>query len=180
MNERPLTRRQEQYLERLRAARERLLNSFAGVDSQELSSEPTAGDWTVKDLLGHVVSWNEEFRACIRSIQQGGHPGFERSISGEDDFDRWNQEQAAQKRAWTWERILADLERDYQEAVDLILGLEPGDLRKRGVTPWKQAAVKRPAEISTADTESIETLITYHWRHMNQHARMIERWRRGR
>lgn len=174
----PQTPRQVKYLERLAEAKGHLLKAIADIDPAILCTEPVVGDWTVKDILGHIVSWNEEFRADIKLIQQGYHPGFECVISGEDDFDHWNQIWIKEKRDWTWQRILADMEQDYQEAVQMILQLEPQDYRKRGVTPWKRAAIDRPAQPTTADTESIETLVTYHWRHMNQHARMIERWRK--
>jgi hypothetical protein len=174
------TARQSRNIQRLTEAKDRLHNSIAGLDQEVACTAYVAGDWTVKDIIGHIVSWNEEFRADIKSIQQGDHPGYERQIIGEDDFDQWNQHWIAHKRSWTWPRIIDDLERDYREAVQLIMCLEPQEFRKRGVTPWKRAAVDRPDVPTTVDTESIETLITYHWRHMNQHAHMIERWRKQR
>jgi hypothetical protein len=142
--------------------------------------ETITGDWTAKDLFGHITSWNREFRACIRAIRQGEHPGLQRCISGDNDFEQWNEHWIAEKRGWSWSRMRADLDRDYQEAVKLIVALEPCELRKRGITPWQRAAENRPAGPLTDEIESVETLISYHWRHMNQHARMIERWSRQR
>jgi hypothetical protein len=172
------TKRQALFLQRLADAKDHLLSSVAGLDPEVLCSEPVAGDWTVKDIFGHIVSWNEEFRDDIQLIQQGKHPGYEHQISGEDDFDQWNQHQIELKSEWTWARIREDIDRDYQKAVQLILRLEPAEYRKRGVTPWKKAALDRPSVLTNTDTESIETLVTYHWRHMNQHAGMIEKWRK--
>jgi hypothetical protein len=156
------------------------MTAIAGLSPEILCSEPVVGTWTVKDIFGHIVSWDEEFRGSIEMIRQGKHPGYEHQIRGDDDFNGWNQVRISQKRIWPWERIWRDFERDYWEATELILDLEPADFRKRGVTPWKQAAVKRPETLTKTDTESIETLITYHWRHSNQHAGMIERWRKRR
>jgi hypothetical protein len=175
-----LTPRQHRFLKRMADARERLLEAIAGLDETSLTSEYVVGDWTVKDMLGHIVSWNDEFRANIRAILQGQHPGYEHRISGEDDFSQWNEQEAADKRSWPWERIRMDLDRDYREACELVRRLQPPDFRKRGVTPWKRAAVEKPAEPGTPETESVETLVGYHWRHTNQHAGMIERWRVGR
>jgi hypothetical protein len=145
-----------------------------------LCSEPVVGDWTVKDILGHIVSWNEEFRREIQVILQGEHPGYALLISGEEDFAAWNQVWIVQKRNWSWERIRADLVRDFAQAARLILALSPADFRRRGVTPWKRAALERPALPTRADTDSVETLVTFHWRHANQHIRMIERWKKQR
>jgi len=174
------TARQARFLQRLAEARDRLLKTIAGLDAATLSTECVVGDWTVKDMLGHIVSWNEEFRADIEAILHGRHPGFERRISGEDDFNAWNQRWASEKRSWTWRRIRADFERDYRAASLLIRRLQPEDFRKRGVTPWKRAALAQPAAPTTADTETVETLVTYHWRHVNQHVRMLDRWRKRR
>jgi hypothetical protein len=174
------TTRQIVLLQRLAEARDRVLRSIASLGLAVLCTEPVVGDWTVKDLLGHMVAWNREFRACIHLIRQGQHPGYRHRISGDHDFNHWNRRQMARTRDWTWRRVGADFDQDYKEAVALILRLEPQGYRKRGVTPWKRAAVDRPAVPATADTESVETLVTYHWRHMNQHARMIERWRKQR
>jgi hypothetical protein len=182
MNAAPEARsaRQLKFCRRLTEARDHLLASVAGLDEGILCDEPVFGEWTARDLIGHCVSWNEELRAEVEVIRQGRHPGYEQLISGEMDFDAWNQARISERRARTWQQTLEDVARDYAEAVDLIMRLEPGDYRKRGVTPWKPAAVSRPAAPTVADTQSIETLMTYHWRHMNGHARHIERWRKRR
>jgi hypothetical protein len=174
------TPRQLRFLQRLTEAKARVLDAIAGLDETTLTTEKVVDDWTVKDIFGHIVSWNDEFRANIQAILQGKHPGYEHRISGEDDFSQWNQHEAAGKRNWSWQRIRNDFDRDYREASELIGRLQPADFRKRGVTPWKRAAVEKPAEPGTAETESVETLVTYHWRHINQHTRMIERWRKRR
>jgi uncharacterized damage-inducible protein DinB len=174
------TNRQALFLQRLSEAKDRLLQAIAGLDEATLAGERVVGDWTVKDILGHVVSWNDEFRADILAILKGQHPGFDHRIDQEDDFNTWNQVQFEKKRTWTWQRIRQDLDRDYREASNLILSLRQEDYRKRGVTPWKPVAVEKTSALSRTDTESVETLVTYHWRHMNEHTRMLEKWRKSR
>jgi hypothetical protein len=174
------TPRQIRSLQRLTEARDRLLNAIAGLDETTLTTEHILDGWTIKDLLGHIVSWNDEFRANIETILLGKHPGYDHSISGADDFSQWNDHWVAQKRDWSWQRIRSDLDRDYQEACDLVRRLQPKDFRQRGVTPWKRAAMEKPAALETLDTDSVETLVNYHWRHINQHARTIEKWRKKR
>jgi hypothetical protein len=177
---RTLTPRQTVFLKRLDEAHSRLRRAVAGLDRAVLCTERIAGRWTAKDILGHVVSWNDEFRADIREILRGRHPGYDRRISQEREFRRWNQIQAARKRDWSWRRIIADLGRDRREAARLIRSLQPADFLRRGVTPWKRpAGSKRPAP-AKAGTDSILTLVAYHWMHMNDHAGMLERWRKRR
>ncbi len=173
-----VTPQQAQFLDRLTEARDRLLLAIAGLGEDVLTSDHVLGCWTVKDIIGHVISWNDEFRENIAMILQGEHPGHAHQISGEDDFDAWNQEWISQKKDWTLEQILDDLERDHQAEKSLILRLKPEDLRQRGVTPWKHVAGDRAQPITEENSDSVETLVTFHWRHMNQHAGDIEKWRK--
>jgi hypothetical protein len=177
MNEN-LTPRQKQFLQRLDDAHQRILVCCERLDEETLCTEPVIGEWTVKDIIGHLVSWDEEFRTEIREILEGQHPGLMRQISGEDDFDAWNQEQIARKKMWSWEQMMADFERDMAEAAELILSLHPEDYRKRGVPAWKKPIVEEPELLRKDDTDSVETLVTFQWRHINAHAKDIERWRR--
>ena len=175
-----LTPRQRLYLQRLTNAKIRLLAAIDGLDRETLCGAPVTGDWTVKDILGHLVAWNDEFRHEIQLILQGEHPGYQYQISGADSFAASNQVWIDARRDWTWEQMRSDLERDHQAQIQLILSLSPADFRQRGVTPWKRAATQPPRDLTRADTDSVETLVTFHWRHINQHVRWIEKWRRHR
>jgi len=172
-----LSKKQIAHLQRLKDANERLHACIKDLDETTLCSEKVMDDWSIKDILGHIVSWNEEFRANIAMILQGEHPLYDHSISDKDNFSDWNQAWIAEKRNLSLEQILADINRDYQEAVELVEGLKSGDYAKRGVTPWKEAVEREPGELTPDDMDSVETLVTFHWRHMNQHTYAIETWR---
>jgi len=170
--------RQTAFLERLAEAEGRLMAAISGLEPEVLCTEQVAGTWTIKDLLGHMVSWDEEFRAKIAAILAGSHPGYDHQISGKADFSASNQVWFERKRDRPLEEILDNLERDFAEAGALIRRLTPEEMRQRGVTPWRRAAVTQPAKPSKKDTDSVATLVTFHWRHINQHCRQIERWRK--
>lgn len=141
-----LTPRQTRFLESLLISRSHLLAAIENLSEQTIIHAFVYSDWTVKDIFGHLVSWDDEFRLDIRLILQGQHPGYSRLISGDLDF------------------------------TDLIRSLTPKEFRQRGVTPWKKAARDKPGVLTAKDTESVETLVSYHWRHWNQHADWLERW----
>lgn len=171
------TREQATFIRRLAEAHDRIRKAIAGLDEPTAEGEFVLGDWTVKDILGHIVSWNDEFRIDILAILRNENPGYEHQIDAQREFDETNQRWVSGKRARTWAMIVADLERGYREARNLILALRPEDFRRRGVTPWKPAARSRPEVPTSSDTDSVRTLVTYHWRHLNDHARALERWR---
>jgi len=168
------TARQFAFLQRMSIAHERTIRAITDLTDAQLCIELVMGDWTVRDILGHVVTWNDEFRQAIRNIlQKEKHQMIPQQI----DFDEWNQVKIAEKRKWSWKRIRADLDRDYSEAIELIVHLQPNEFKKFGITAWVYSPPKEMAKILNGRVESVETLVTYHWRHRNQHFRMIEKWR---
>jgi hypothetical protein len=174
----PLTPRQARFLQNLADSSQRLFAAIAGLNEATLCDAPVYDDWTAKDIFGHLVSWDAEFHADIQIILLGGQPSYLRRISADLDFTEWNLAQRALYREMSWSQTLTAFAQDIDEARALILSLSPKDYRRRGVTPWKIAAVvEQPPAPTTADTESVETLVSYHWRHWNQHAAWIERWR---
>ncbi len=166
--------RQFAFLQRASMAHDRALRAIANLDERLLCAEPIYRDWTIKDMLGHVVTWNDEFRLAIRIIlkKENSQPARQ-----EIDFDEWNEVKIAEKRKWSWERIRADMDRDYSELIELVAHVQPNEFRKYGITAWADFPPKEMAKILNRKVESVETLVTYHWRHMNQHSRMIEKWR---
>ena len=174
-----LTKKQSALLQHLTAAKDRLHAAIKGLDNSVLCDQQIVGFWTIKDILGHLVSWNREFRANIAMILDEVHPGYDHQISGADDFSAWNQAWVDEKRAWSLDQIMADVDRDYQEAVNLIVALNLHQLSVRGLTPWNDAALKKSSQLMAEDMDSVADLISYHWRHMNHHVAEIEIWRAG-
>jgi hypothetical protein len=173
-----LTSRQKSFLKRLREAKQRLHECLRGLTPLVMSSQPVEGYWTIKDILIHLIAWNAEFRSNITDIISGCHPGYDHQISVEADFSAWNQAQVDKHRDLTLEHILAKVEQDYTEAETMIRSLRPDQYKMRGVTPWKPAAISRPENPGSDDTDSVSTLVTFHWRHINAHCKQIERWRK--
>ncbi len=50
----------EQLLARLDKAWAALGESYAGLTEAEMTTPGVAGDWSVKDMLAHVATWEEE------------------------------------------------------------------------------------------------------------------------
>ena len=79
-------------LERVRVS---LLTSIEGLDEPTATSAAVFADWTVKDIIAHLVSWGDELRSEIREILIDPRPGYSYVISSDRDYDAWNQGQIA-------------------------------------------------------------------------------------
>lgn len=56
---------------------------------------PFVGDWSLKDIVGHIASWEAEVVTALRDLADGHHP----AILDIDDLDRWNQDHVERKRS---------------------------------------------------------------------------------
>jgi hypothetical protein len=163
---------------RLERARESLLTSIEGLDEHAVTGTTVFGDWTVKDILGHIVSWGDELRSEIGEILIDPAPNYGYVISSDRDYEEWNHSQVTQKKSISLREILADLDRDYAETVDLINRLAPDELQRRGVVPWGIEGLTPPPVEATPDTAmSVAALLDIHIQHIMEHAKEIGRWR---
>jgi hypothetical protein len=82
----------------LQAARDELLAAAALVPNMERTSRVVCGDWTLKDLLGHVADWEWYGVAGLRQMAAGQPPDPEPI----DTIENWNQVHAEARREQSW------------------------------------------------------------------------------
>ncbi len=63
-----------QLLQKLDTAWAQITESYAGLSESELTEGAVTGDWSVKDLLAHVTTWEEEALKYLPLILAGERP----------------------------------------------------------------------------------------------------------
>jgi uncharacterized damage-inducible protein DinB len=116
--------------QKLETARAKLLASVQGLDETSWDWEPGDGRWSIRLTLAHVGSAQWSHLEIARRLVAGEPmtlPGF--------DLDTWNAEQVAQRKEWSSDRVLDDLEAA-QEATRVFLeGLDAEKLVIHGPHP---------------------------------------------
>jgi uncharacterized protein (TIGR03083 family) len=74
-------------LERLDAAWTALRDSYAGVSDSRLVEPGVVDDWSVKDVVAHVTSWEEEALKHLPLLIAGGTPPRYAAQGGIDAFN---------------------------------------------------------------------------------------------
>lgn len=64
----------QQLIRKLNTAWTALTESYAGLSDAQMTEPGVAGDWSVKDILAHVTTWEEEALKYLPLIAQGGRP----------------------------------------------------------------------------------------------------------
>jgi len=134
----------EVLLAALAAAREELLAAIALVPASGRASRPVCGDWTVKDVLGHVADWERLDVEGLRQMAAGRPPRVEHV----EDLDEWNQAHVEARRNQPWEEVWADFEAAHQALLEVLEEMGQADLNRpfpgiwnRETTPYAWALI---------------------------------------
>ena len=174
-----MTEKQENLWLLLEGAYEELVHAVDVVPPGSLQ-EKTYGEWSIKDILGHVVSWGDEYRREIRAIREDPAPNYGYVIAREYLHYEWNKAAMEEKNDWPWRRIRADLDRDRAEMIAVIERAADRDFDACGTVPWKlESATARPRTLTRDNSCTVEELLTIHARHLKHHAEIIVKSRKG-
>jgi uncharacterized protein (TIGR03083 family) len=66
--------KKQQLLDKLERAWASFKNSYADLTDEQMQEPGVTGDWSVKDILAHVNTWEEEALKYLPHILQGGQP----------------------------------------------------------------------------------------------------------
>ncbi len=116
----------EEALATLRDGDDRLAALFAGLDEEAMLRRRTigSGEWSAKDLMGHMALWEELALATIETWLRGEQARLEGGpFDGEADaLNAWNEER---KRDWPLERIRTEADEMHAQLLGAIERLGP-------------------------------------------------------
>jgi len=118
---------------RTEAAWRDLLAAIAAVPAESLRRPGIVGDWSVKDLLGHVAVWDEEAATKLRRIG-AGLPVEEFS------FQALNESEADARAVWTVAEAMEAMQRAHAllaATLDAHPEIDPDDVK---VDTWEHYA----------------------------------------
>ncbi len=94
---------------------------------------PMIGDWSLKDIIGHVASWEAEIISALRDVQEGRRPAildFE-----EERTDSWNQDHAERKRSLTFWSVLEQLRAGRERLLAIVAEFDDAAIGEEGRVP---------------------------------------------
>jgi len=91
-------------------------DSYAGVSDPQLT-EGVTGDWSVKDILAHVTTWEEEALKYLSLILENGRPPRYVKYGGIDAF---NAAMTDRKRGLSISEVLRQLDDTHRRLVDFV------------------------------------------------------------
>jgi hypothetical protein len=148
----------QQLLKQLDQAWAAIKESYAGLSDSQLTEPGVTGHWSVKDILAHVTTWEEEALQYLPLIIKGGKPPrYSLQYGGIDAF---NAQMTEQKRGLSVSDVLRQLDETHRRLIDYV-----------------QSA---PEEQFTRETRFRRRLRLDTYSHYPKHAKAIREWRERR
>ncbi len=145
-----------------------LMAAIEGLDEASFYDPPlfeNAG-WTVADVLGHIVTWQEAMLDALDCLVAGREP-FIYSKAVKIGVDTFNAHKVAANKGRPLEAIMIDLGQRYREVLRTLSLFSLEELETPGFWPWL-------GEGRTL----IELIANNDWEHKQEHAEEIRAWRR--
>jgi hypothetical protein len=128
--------------------------SFADLTESRLTEPGVTSDWSVKDILAHVTTWEQEALKYLPLIVAGDHPPRYVRYGGIDAF---NAKMTEEKRDLSLREVLRQLDDIHGRLVDLVRRTDDAQF--------------------THDTRFRRRLRLDTYSHYPQHAAAIRQWR---
>jgi hypothetical protein len=107
----------QRLLRRLDKAWAVLKESYAGLSDPRLTEPGVTGDWSVKDILAHVTTWEGEALKHLPLIIAGGRPPRYVRYGGIDAF---NAKMTEEKRGLSLPEVLRQLDDTHGRLIDFV------------------------------------------------------------
>jgi hypothetical protein len=134
-------------IERERAAWEDLLGR---VGETRMLEAGAMGDWTFKDLVGHLVAWDDREIDRLEAAVHGQpepDPAWPADLEGDDAINAWIQEQGADRLLG---EVVDDSRRIYARLGEVVQRLPEDELNDPDRFPWMDGTALGPAVVSGA------------------------------
>jgi hypothetical protein len=145
----------EQLLTKLDKEWRTFRDSYAGLSEAQLTTPGVTGKWSVRDILAHVSTWEEEALKSLPLILAGGRPPTYRAQYG--GIDGFNAQMTEKKRALSLNDVLKQADEIHQRLIEYLLTV--------------------PEEQFTRETRFRRRLRLDTYSHYPKHAGAITNWR---
>ena len=104
----------------LEAARRETLGAIDGIPEDKMTA-PAFGDWSVKDVLCHLTSWEQFAAPDLQRVSRGHIPQLA-TFRGED-VDEWNAHMMRSRNLFPLPQVMFELEESRRQLIDALNAL---------------------------------------------------------
>jgi hypothetical protein len=96
---------------------------------------PFIGEWSLKDIVGHVASWEAEAVSALRDLREGRRPPL--LDFDEGTLDTWNHDHVERKRNLNFWSVLEQLRGGRQRLLEEMALIPDEELAEEDSSPYR-------------------------------------------
>lgn len=120
-------------LELSQAERQRFTALIGTLSQAQILQPGVQGQWSVKDIVAHLTAWEERMVRWLNQMRRG-----ETAFDDWKEIDVLNAEAFEERKDWSLERVLADSERSFSQAIELVQSIPEAEWLAEAQFPWGQ------------------------------------------
>jgi hypothetical protein len=118
-------------VERAKKSFEKLQHTIEDIDPQLMASPSTIGEWSVKDVLNHIIIWEEEAAKAFEIWKVGIEPDWSHIA----DLDEFNGNTVEERRKTSLSKIREQLSLVHYGVLENVKSVPDEEYIKRGGVP---------------------------------------------
>lgn len=126
----------KELLESIRTTRELLEKKFSNLAPKQMVWPGSMDDWSVKDILAHLVDWEQRFIEWYKAGQKGETPETPAPGFSWRELPKLNQVGFEQHKNETLENVLERFEKSYLEILELVKGMKEQEIFETRYYEW--------------------------------------------
>ncbi len=103
------------------------------VPPEARETQPIEGEWTLKQVLGHLSDYERLGVVALRQLAAGREPVYDRAI---EDFEAFNVERGAVWATAPWAEAWAQFVATRRAMIEVALSLDDAALARPFIAPW--------------------------------------------
>jgi hypothetical protein len=126
----------QELLESIQASRAALNRKFSHLTPEQMTWPGSMGNWSVKDILAHLVDWEQRFIGWYQAGVQGDVPQTPAPGMTWRDLPRLNQQGYESHKVEPLEEVLIHYEASFQEIMAMIEGMSEQEIFEPEYYRW--------------------------------------------
>jgi len=146
----------EQLLKDIRTERRRLEKNLFILSQDDMIQPNVTGNWSVKDILAHLIAWEKLFLEWYSAGKEGVDPDTTPVGMSKNKIDAINQQIYENNKERSLHQILSEFQTSFQRILSVIEAIPEDDLFVRGRFSWTSS-------LTLADYVAGNTCNHYAW-----------------
>jgi hypothetical protein len=133
-NMRGLADERRRLLHELEVERNQLIRNIETCRIRDIE-HPFIGAWSLRDIVGHVASWEAEIVVAFRELKEHKRPAL--LTFNQAEIDKWNEDHVERKRDLNFWSVYEQLKGGRTRLLDEVAAVSDEDLVGDGTVQWR-------------------------------------------